>query len=408
MTLLTADYILTCNDSFEMIEQGGIVFDARIIDVGKSDTLKAKYPHATLVETPSLSVILPGLINTHVHLEFSANQTRLNYGDFIPWLQSVIAHRDELSALATTSLIASKLEAMLQSGTTALGAISSFGADLEACVRAPQRIVYFNEVLGSAPGAVDAMYGDFMGRLESSKEFSSERFIPAISVHSPYSTHPILAKKALQKAQEEKCVVSTHFMESPAERIWIDEGKGDFQTFFSAFNPHAKPMSSALDYLALFDNNVTLYTHAVQANEEEKELIAAQKATITHCPVSNRLLGVGKLDMQSFLNKNINVTLGTDGLSSNISLSLWDEMRSALMLHVDIPLHALAQCLLQSVTHNAAKALHLPCGSLEKDNYADIIVLTLPQPCELSNIALQTILHTHETQMTYVNGENVC
>jgi cytosine/adenosine deaminase-related metal-dependent hydrolase len=393
---------------FEIIEDGAMLFDERIIEVGKCEELKAKHPTATIIETPQNSVILPGLINAHVHLEFSANQSMLRYGDFIVWLQSVIKHREELSALATTELIGSKLQEMLKNGTTSLGAISSFGADLEACVQTPQRVVYFNEVLGSVPSAVDAMYGDFRGRLETSKEFKSERFIPAVSVHSPYSTHPILAKKALQVALEEECVVSTHFMESPAERAWIDEGSGDFQTFFSAFNPHAKPMSSALEYLELFKQNKTLFTHAVQANKEELKTIADQKATLTHCPVSNRLLGVGKLDIDAVEKANINLTLGTDGLSSNISLNLWDEMRSALMMHPQTELSHLATTLLQSVTSNAAHALGLSCGILKQGCYSDFIVTTLPQACECDDVALQLILHTHQTHLTFIDGEKQC
>lgn len=408
MTLITADFVLTCNEGFEIIEEGAVLFDTYILEVGKSVELKAKHPAVTVIETPKNSVILPGLINTHVHLEFSANQSMLRYGDFIVWLRSVIKHREELSALATTELIGSKLQEMLKSGTTTLGAISSFGADLEACSQTPQRVVYFNEVLGSVPSAVDAMYGDFRGRLESSKEFKNERFIPAVSVHSPYSTHPILAKKALQIAREEGCVVSTHFMESPAERAWIDKGEGDFQSFFSAFNPHAKPMCSAEEYLDLFEQNPTLFTHAVQAKPKELKKIAHQKATLTHCPVSNRLLGVGKLDLEAVKKQNINLTLGTDGLSSNISLSLWDEMRSALMMHPELELSHLAQTLLQSVTSNAAQALKLPCGILEKERYADLIVATLPQACESEDVALQLILHTHQTHLTFIDGEQPC
>ena len=408
MTLITADFVLTCNEDFEIIEEGAVLFDQNILEVGKSEDLKAKHPTATVIETPKNSVILPGLINSHVHLEFSANQSMLRYGDFIPWLRSVIKHREELSALATTELITCKLQEMLKSGTTTLGAISSFGADLEACSQTPQRVVYFNEVLGSVPSAVDAMYGDFRGRLESSKEFTCNRFIPAVSVHSPYSTHPILAKKALQIAREEKCVVSTHFMESPAERTWVDEGSGDFETFFSAFNPHAKPMCSAMEYLDLFDQNRTLFTHGVQATNQELQAIAKQKATLTHCPVSNRLLGVGKLDIEAVQKHNINLTLGTDGLSSNISLSLWDEMRSALMMHPELELSSLAKTLLQSVTCNASKALQLPCGVLEKERYSDLIVATLPQACEKEDVALQLILHTHQTHLTFIDGEKQC
>lgn len=408
MTLITADFVLTCNEDFEIIEEGAVLFDQNILEVGKSEDLKAKHPTATVIETPQNSVILPGLINSHVHLEFSANQSMLRYGDFIPWLRSVIKHREELSALATTELIASKLQEMLKSGTTTLGAISSFGADLEACSKTPQRVVYFNEVLGSVPSAVDAMYGDFRGRLESSKEFTCKRFIPAVSVHSPYSTHPILAKKALGIAREEGCVVSTHFMESPAERAWVDEGSGDFETFFSAFNPHAKPMCSATEYLDLFDQNPTLFTHGVQATNQELQTIAKQNATLTHCPVSNRLLGVGKLDIEAVQKQNINLTLGTDGLSSNISLSLWDEMRSALMMHPEYELSSLAKTLLQSVTCNASKALQLPCGVLEKERYSDLIVAILPQACEKEDVALQLILHTHQTHLTFIDGEKQC
>ncbi|WP_263832157.1 aminofutalosine deaminase family hydrolase [Sulfurospirillum oryzae] len=408
MTLITADFVLTCNEAFEIIEEGAVLFDSHILEVGKSEELKAKHPNVTVIETPKNSVIMPGLINSHVHLEFSANQSMLRYGDFIPWLRSVIQHREELSALATTELITCKLQEMLKSGTTTLGAISSFGADLEACVQTPQRVVYFNEVLGSVPSAVDAMYGDFRGRLESSKEFTCKRFIPAVSVHSPYSTHPILARKALQIAKEEGCVVSTHFMESPAERAWIDEGSGDFQTFFSAFNPHAKPMCSAEEYLELFSQNPTLFTHGVQANEQELHVIANQNATLTHCPVSNRLLGVGKLDIKAVQKQNINLTLGTDGLSSNISLSLWDEMRSSLMMHPELELSHLAKTLLQSVTCNAAHALNVPCGRLEKELSADLIVATLPQACESEDVALQLILHTHQTHLIFIDGEKQC
>lgn len=408
MTLITADFVLTCNEDFEIIENGAILFDNTLLEVGTASELRAKHPTVTVMETPPNSVILPGLINSHVHLEFSANQSMLVYGDFIRWLQSVIKHREELSALATTELITCKLNEMLKSGTTSLGAISSFGADLEACVNTPQRVVFFNEVLGSVPSAVDAMYGDFRGRLESAKSFTCKTFIPAVSVHSPYSTHPILAKKALLVAREEGCVVSTHFMESQAERAWIDEGSGDFQTFFSAFNPHAKPMCSAHEFLELFLDNETLFTHAVQATKEELAILAKHHATLTHCPVSNRLLGVGKLDLARVEEANINLTLGTDGLSSNISLSLWDEMRSALMMHPELELSSLAKTLIQSVTCNAARALALPCGILRAGSYADFIVATLPQTCGKEEVALQLILHTHQTHLTFIDGERQC
>ena len=407
--ILEADFVLTCNNDFEIIQKGAVAFEETIIDVGESEQLKIKYPNATHIHTPPHSVIMPGLINAHVHLEFSANATMLHYGDFIPWLQSVIKHREYLAQMATTALISEKLQTMLRSGTTALGAISSFGADLEACAQAPQRVVFFNEVLGSNPGTVDAMYGDFLGRYHQSKDEASSTFFPAIAIHSPYSTHPILAKKAIELAFSDNVNLSTHFMESQAERDWLDEAKGDFTQFLTAFNPYAKPMCSASEFLTLFNSLPTLFTHGVHASEEEYTTIAAQQGTLTHCPMSNRLLGVGALDLEAIEQHHINLALGTDGLSSNISLSLWDEMRCALMMHTNSPLEALSKTLLKAVTCNASKALNLPTGKLEKGLLADIIVATLPQEVDsLEQLPAQLILHTQHTHFTFINGELVC
>lgn len=406
MKLLLADFVLTCNANFEVISKGAIAFDENIIDIGSARRLKLQYPDATQIIAPPNSVVLPGLINAHVHLEFSANESLLQYGEFIPWLHSVMKHREALSEMATKERISKRLQSMLQSGTTALGAISSFGADLEACVQTPQRVVYFNEVLGSTPSAVDAMYADFSSRYAQSVDEKSSTFFPAIAIHSPYSTHPFLAKKAIDLAFKEKVSLSTHFMESVAERMWLDEGEGDFAGFLSTFNPHAKPLCTPKEYLELFKQVPTLFTHCVHANQEELSLIADMKGSITHCPVSNRLLGVGVLDINAVQERNISLTLATDGLSSNISLNLWDEMRSCLMMHPSSALSTLAEELLKAVTCNAAKALRLHCGSLEKEKYADLIVATLPQTLgNVEDLVLQLILHTHHTHWTIINGE---
>jgi len=403
--ILEADFVLTCNTSFEIIKEGAVVFDQKIIAVGERETLKATYPNATHLIAPPNSVILPGLINPHVHLEFSANQSILSYGDFIPWLNSVIKHRETLNEHSTTALIEKTLSTMLRSGTTTIGAISSFGNDLEACVASPQRVVYFNEILGSIPSAVDAMYADFLSRYHTSMDEKSSTFIPAVAIHSPYSTHPILAKKAIEIAFKEETPLSTHFMESEAERRWIDEGKGDFATFFSTFNPHAKPLTTAIDYLHVFEGIQTLFTHCVHVNDAERAMIASMGGSITHCPRSNRLLGVGTLDLDALNHYAINFTLATDGLSSNTSLSLWDEMRSALMMHPSASLHTLSRRLLQSVTCNAAKALNLSCGSLEEGKESDMIVVTLPQELQHEEeLVSQLILHTHETHWSFING----
>lgn len=407
MTRLHVDFILPCDPSMGVIHHGAIVFDKTILDLGDGGAMEARYPDATPVVAPKGSVALPGLVNPHVHLEFSANQGVLDFGAFVPWLQSVIAHREALQEAATSAVIEEAIASMLRTGTTAFGAISSFGLELDACVNTPARVVFFTELLGSRPDAVDILFNDFKQRLRGAYERENSRFKAALSIHSPYSTHPILAKNALDIARRENLIVSTHFMESKAERLWLDAGKGDFAGFFKGFSPHAAPLCSGLEYVRLFEGTRTLFTHGVHASSPELDAIGTQGGSITHCPVSNRLLGTGVLALDPVFERNIPLTLGTDGLSSNISLSLWDEMRSALFAHPDVPLNTLAKTLLHSATAQNAKALGLDAGVLESGKAADIIVMALSGATS-ANLPLHLVLHAQTPSHIFIEGSLVC
>ena len=400
MKIISANYILTCNDSFEILQNSAICFDKTILDIDKLENLIKKYPKTEVIELPKNSVLMPGLINPHVHLEFSANKTSLKYGNFITWLNSVIEKRDDLLSSCNDDIIEKQLKIMQKSGTTSFGAISSFGNDFEACLKSPQRVVFFTEILGSRPDSVDILFEDFKSRLRVSQDNQNERFTPAISIHSPYSTHPILARNALDIARKNNYVVSTHFMESMAEREWLDNGKGEFNDFFNNFAPNAKPMSNPSDFIELFYGCKTLFTHCVQANKSEIKKIGG---TITHCPVSNRLLEVGRLKIENIDKTMLN--LGTDGLSSNISLNLWDEMRMAIMLHHKGNFKNLAPLLLKMVTLNAAQALNLNAGEIKKGKFADFIVCEIDSDEE--NLPLNLILQTKFAKATYINGEKI-
>jgi cytosine/adenosine deaminase-related metal-dependent hydrolase len=403
LTIITADYILKCDEEFTILKDQAICFDEKIIDIASLEKLSETFPKAKIIRCKPNSVLLPGLINPHLHLEFSANKTTLKYGDFISWLNSVIEHREELSLKCQQECMDEALSDVLKSGTTTVGAVSSFGLDLPSCVKSPLNIIYFNEVLGSNPAAVDALYTDFLGRVEESKRFESESFTPAVSIHSPYSTHPILAKAALKFAKSCDMLVSTHFMESQAERDWLDDGSGDFKEFFKNFSPEAKPINEALSYLELFKEQNTLFTHATKATDKEFEMMN-DLGVITHCPVSNRLLGNGKLDIK----KVKNLTIATDGLSSNSSLSLWDEMRAGLMMHFDEDVNELAGRFLTAVTANGAKALKRDTGVLQKTKDADIISVSLSQKLEnIEDIALFLILSVKNVDRLFIKGEEI-
>lgn len=398
MKILAADFIYT-DEGY--IQKKAIAFDNFIKDIDDIETLMSIYPKAEIINTPKNSVIYPGFINSHVHLEFSNNKTTLKYGSFIPWLKSVIKNVDMIVKCTKNDMKKAYME-MLRSGVTSFGAISSNGNDLESCIETPQRVVYFNEILGSKEENCDDSYNNFIQRVEKTVKFTSDKFKPAISIHSPYSTHPKLIKKAINLAKEKKFLISAHLLESKAEKDWIEESKGEFYDLYNEFFDIQKPINTKESFLKEFDDISTHFIHLTNANFDDIVYLKSKNHSVAHCPRSNRLLGCGILDVS---NLNIPWTTATDGLSSNWSLNIFDELRSAIMLHANDDLNDLADKLIKSITSTPAMILELNCGMIKQEKFADFAIVTLPDtPNDIDEISLWTILHTKYVNQLYIGG----
>ena len=402
MKILNVSYILYKN---EVISGKALAFDKTITKIAPLDELLQIYPDAEVIDTPPYSLVMPGLINPHVHLEFSANKTQLKYGKFLPWLHSVIEHREDLVNDCSIECMKKATDRMLRCGTTTFGAISSHGMDLDAAAEAKQNVVFFNEIIGSQATMADALFADFNARLKASESIKREGFYPAIAVHSPYAVHPALIKKAVELARLRKYPLSAHYMESPEERDWLDENAGDFKPFFNELLKQDYAVNTSKEFLKLFKDTPTLFTHVVHADEDEYKELKRAGHTIIHCPVSNRLLGNGALNLDEIERHEIKWMCGTDGLSSNYDLNLFEEMKIALFMHKDSDLLTLAKELLNSVTINAAKALHLNTGEISEGKNADMLVLELGEepPAQLP---IHLILHQYPISHIYINGNH--
>ncbi len=401
MIKLKADFVLTMNQNYDILQNGEVLFDKEIIDIGYNLPGESIYLGKN-------SVIMPALINTHTHLEFSSNKTSLNYGDFITWLESVINKKEELFISCKGECYKKAIDEMKKSGVCAFGEISSSGTDLKYLKHSPLKIVHFNEIIGTNPAIVDAIYQDFINRLKESLSLQNDKFKTAISIHSPYSVHPILMDKIITIAKEKNLPIQTHFMESKAERRWLDKGEGEFKFFFEKHFKNAKPLIKPIEFIEKFKNTNTTFIHCVYANEDELQKIDEIGASITHCPVSNRLLNVGILDLEKVKNHKIDYSVATDGLSSNYSLNPFKEIRAALLMHTDLHPKYLAKDLLKAVTINAAKQLNLNNGSIETGKEADLITFKLPENInDLDTLPMQIILHTNEVNDLYINGKKL-
>ncbi len=407
MEVLTSHWIFTSDEDNSIIQNGAIVFDEKIRDIGTIENLKEKYPNLTFQSPQKNTVLMPGLINTHIHLEFSSNSTTLKYGNFMNWLNSVIKNRDDLINKADTKLISTKLNKMKKTGTTTIGAISSYNFDLESCVKSPINTVFFCEAIGSKADMIDTLFSDFKARLNSAKKHKSADFIPAVAIHSPYSVHPFLIRECLKIAREENLAVSSHFLEFPEEVEWLDKNEGLMKDFFKNFLKQSRAVTKPLEFLEQFKDIKNLsFTHCCEARCEDFSKIKALGASINHCVTSNRFLNNTSLNLDSL--GDISFTIGTDGLSSNNSLSLFDELRNALMVHKNKNILDFSKQLLFSATLNGAKALGLNKGILKEGKDSDMICFTLPDDIQdEEDLAMHIILHTKYVDTTIIGGKFV-
>lgn len=409
MNILAADYLITMDDERKIIRNGAVIFDSEILEISFDRELaKSKYPDAAYEYLGKNSVIMPSLINAHTHIEFSKNKTTLHYGNFIDWLTSVIEKKELTSEEELESSMADALLQMRKSGVGALGAVSSFGKDIEILSRSGLRVTLFNEILGTGEERSEEIKADFMRRFELTKRYSNEMLTPAVSIHSAYACSRTLMDFAIGFAKENSLKMCTHFMESKAERFWLDRSRGEFKAFFKAFFGIERSAIKADEFLAKFDGLDTMFVHCTHANETELETIRNAGSYIVHCPVSNRLLGMKLFDVETAKNMRIEYITATDGLSSNFSLNLWNELRSAIFGYTDLSLKVLPYDLLKSVTLNAANALGIDSGKLEVGKKADLIGFCLPGFVDEDEyLPLQVILHTNSVDKLIVNGVSI-
>ena len=404
MKLICSDFIITCDDNFNIIENGAILFDKNIKKVATKEELLKESPEAELIELEKNSVIMPSFSNPHVHLEFSGNKTTLKYSKFIDWLNSVIEHREDLIEKCSNT-IETAIDEMLKSGIGTIGAVSSYGFDLEAVTNSKLKTVFFNEAIGSKPDMVDALYGDFLSRLGESQKHNSDRFRASIAIHSPYSIHPILTKKILQIAKDENILVSSHFLESKAEIDWLTKSKGDFVDFFKNFLNQSKSLITPIEFINQFRDVKALFVHNLEADEAIFNEMKNFDIDLITCPRSNRFLNNRVLDLDKV--KDFNLSIATDGLSSNSSLNMFDELRASLLSYPTRELNSFAKELLLQSTKNPAKSLGFNNGEIRESKSSDFIAISLPDKTDIESLPLNIILHTKEVTQNYIDGERI-
>ena len=125
----------------------------------------------------------------------------------------------------------------------------------------------------------------------------------------------------------------------------------------------------------------TVLAHCIHLNDSEIKSLKNNSVRVAHCPSSNLKLGSGIANVPRFIKEGISVSLGADGAPCNNTLSAFTEMRHAALIQKPIhgPTAMDALTVFRLATIEGAKALHVEneVGSIEVGKKADLVLLDL-------------------------------
>jgi cytosine/adenosine deaminase-related metal-dependent hydrolase len=367
------------------IEHGAVaVAGPRIVGVGARDEIAARFPEAQ-VESFGQSVILPGLVNTHTHLELTALRGYLEKeeSDFFAWLRKLtIARLERMTADdIRVSAMWGACEAV-RAGITCVGDASDFGKmSMLALQDVGLRGIVFQESFGPDPRLVEENFAQLKVKIAELRELESELVQVGVSPHAPYTVCGPQLELIADFAISERRPLMMHAAESQAEEDFLRHGKGLFADGLAqrgiAWTP---PRTSTIQYLkqvGILDCE-PLLAHCIRVDQNDIETLAQTGSKVAHCPKSNAKLGHGRAPLTSFLDAGVKVGLGSDSVASNNTCDLIEEARFAYLLARNPSLTT--SHIVAAATTGGAQCLGLAergIGVLSEGAQADLVVVGL-------------------------------
>lgn len=335
------------------------------------------------------AVLIPGLVNTHTHLELTAMRGFLEELDFRPWIvrltrarQAVLTH-DLLLASAKVGIA----EGLLAGVTTYADTCES-GVALQAMAEMGVRGIMYQEVFGPDPSQCAASVRGLRERLASLRHWESPRVRLGISPHAPYTVSDELFVAAARLAESAGCPMAVHLAESEAESRLVRDAMGVFADGLRARGIPVAPRGDSpvalLDRLGVLEAQ-PLLIHCVRATAPDIARMAHHDCAVAHCPASNAKLGHGIAPLLDILAAGVRVGIGTDSVAANNRLDILDEARVALLMQRAAARRGdalTAADALALATRGGALALGLgrEVGTLAVGKRADLAVFSLGSP----------------------------
>ncbi|HJY29930.1 MAG TPA: amidohydrolase family protein [Pyrinomonadaceae bacterium] len=357
------------------IENGAVaVVGQRIAGVGPEAEIVAKFPSAK-IESLGDAVILPGLINTHTHLELTALRGYLEKeeNDFFAWLRKLTVARlermtpDDIHVSATWGACEA-----VRAGVTCVADASDSGLQsMLALQEVGLRGVVFQESFGPDARLARENFEKLKIKVSELRGHENDLVRAGVSPHAPYTVCAPQLELIVDLALSEGFTLMMHAAESEAEELLLREGCGAFAEGLARRSIEWKaPGMSTIQYLkqvGILDTQ-PLLAHCIRVDDNDIETLRETECAVAHCPKSNAKLGHGRAPLAKFIEAGVLVGLGSDSVASNNTCDILEEARFATLLARAGGAHVSAEDALRTATFG---------GELREGLKADLIGVRL-------------------------------
>jgi 5-methylthioadenosine/S-adenosylhomocysteine deaminase len=359
------------------VEPAGALADhSLVIDAGRIVALVPRAQAAQFAPREHVTlpghVLIPGLVNAHVHAAMTLLRGIADDVALKPWLEQHIWPREGRFLSAEFVHDGTRLAAaeMLRGGITCCNEMYYHAAAAaEAFDAAGMRALLGLVVLDlPTPYAADADGYLQQGLAVRDRFKRHPRLRFGLAPHAPYTASDATWQKVVMYAEQVDLPIQTHVAETRAEveAALAQGGERPLQRL-------ARLGATGPGFLAV---------HAVHVDAADIALLAAHGCGVVHCPASNMKLASGIAPVAALLAHGVEMALGTDGAASNNRLDVFAEMRLASLLAKVSTGDAAVLPAMQALhlaTLGGARALGFgdAIGSLVPGKEADVVAVSL-------------------------------
>lgn len=330
-------------------ETADIVVEGRhIADIGPD---RSRDFDGTVIDA-SNAIVMPGLVNAHLHSNEGFQQGAYDnlpleiwLGESYPpfgfpllterdyYLRTMLAAIESIRAGVTTvqddyvhppatpDAMDAAIRAYADAGLRAWVTVDMWDQPLRACLPWADELIpgAIHDELAAMGGADADTQIALFERQFARWHGHDERIRIVLAPCGPQRCTPDLLRRIAALSSQHDVPIHCHTLETRLQAIHAEEAWGMTAVAF-------------MDSVGLLGPRTTL-VHAIWLTDDDIARLAEYGCSAVHNPLSNMKLGSGTCPLRQLLDAGIDVALGTDGLATSDTADLVEAIRAASLIH---------------------------------------------------------------------------